>query len=189
MNTMDVDPIRTILVISNQMNGKELFRVLVHELSIRFDEKLQKGIEKNPELKIEIDSLNYMWKNKKVEQSQIFPIMLDIMTRHGEYMMQFFFDDSELDSTGQFNEKPNREKDPKSFFFSLKKQRILQKITKKHFQEQIKSNLVAEQYVEMFQTKSSYYFYRMFKSKPLVEEWYFMEKNERLLLCFVNRNV
>lgn len=188
MNTMDVDPIRTILVISNQMNGKELFRVLVHELSIRFDEKLQEGIDKNPDLKNEIESLNQMWKSKKLEQSQIFPIMLDIMTRHGEYMMQFFYDESELDKTGQLKEKPNREKDPKSFFFSLKKQGVLQKITKKSFQEQIKSNSVALKYVEVFEKKSSYYFYRLFRSKPIVEDWYFMEKNEILLLCFINKS-
>lgn len=80
---MEVDPKLTILIISNQINGNELFRVHVHELSIRFDDKFQEGIDNNYELKGEIDQLNHMWRGQKIEQNHIFPIILDIITNTG----------------------------------------------------------------------------------------------------------
>ncbi len=134
---MDIDPKLVILVISNQLNGQELFRVHVHEYSIRFDEKFQDGIESNYELKKEIDYLNDLWKGNKIKQSEIFPIMLDIMVRHGDYLRNFFFDSTELDKNGQFVEKPKYELEPKVFFESLKKQKLLNKITKKEFQKNV----------------------------------------------------
>lgn len=184
---MDVDPIKTILVVSNQLNGQELFRVLVHELSIRFDEKLQEGIDNNPELKYEIDYLNQMWRDKKVEQGQIFSIMLDIMTRHGEYMQQFFFDPSELNNNGEFVNKPKREKNPKIFFSTIKKQNWLNKIKKKDFESNIRSLKVAEKYIECLQKNCQYYLYRLPDPTNYTEEWYFMAKEDDLILCYLNK--
>ena len=184
---MDIDPKLVILVISNQLNGQELFRVHVHEFSIRFDDKFQGGIENNFELKKEIEYLNDLWKSNKIKQNEIFPIMLDIMVRHGDYLRDFFFDSTELDKNGQFVEKPKYELEPKVFFESLKKQKLLNKITKKEFQKNIKNIEVGEKYVDLYLTKSAYYHYRHFKNKPLKEEWYFMENNDKLILCFRNK--
>lgn len=184
---MEVDPKLVILVISNQINGNELFRVHVHERTIRFDDKFQEGIDNNRELKREIDSLNQMWESHKIEQDHIFPIMLDIMTRHANYMKDYFFDESELDGSGQFIEKPKKEIKPESFFESLKKQRLLSKITKKEFQSNIRSKAVAEKYVEVYMPKSQYYHYQLYKVSPKKENWYFMETGDKLKLCFVNR--
>lgn len=188
---METDPKLVILVISNQINGQELFRVHVHELSIRFDEKFQEGIENNDELKLEIDSLNQMWRKQKIQQEQIFPIMLDIMTRHGHYMKRFFFDESELDSTGQFIDKPVEKQSTstktEAFFNSLKNKKLLRKIKKAEFQTNIKSWTVASKYVDCYAPKSCYYHYQMFKTLPMREDWYFMETDGRLNICFLNK--
>ena len=184
---METDPKLVILVISNQINGQELFRVHVHELSIRFDDKFQEGIENNSELKREIDSLNHMWRNHKIEQDHIFPIMLDIMTRHVEYMKGFFFDENELDSSGQFIERSRPDIKPDVFFESLKRQKLLKKLKKAEFQSSIRSKTVADKYVERYAPKSNYYHYQMYKSSPKKEDWFFMETEGRLNLCFLNK--
>lgn len=184
---METDPKLVILVISNQINGQELFRVHVHELSIRFDDKFQEGIENNSELKQEIDSLNHMWRNHKIEQDQIFPIMLSIMTRHADYMKLFFFDETELDSSGQFVEKSNYTVKPDVFFQSLKRQNLLSKMKKADFQSNIRSWKVANKYVDRYAPKSKYYHYQMYKTSPNREDWYFMETEGKLNLCFMNK--
>jgi hypothetical protein len=184
---MSVDPKLVILTISNQINGNELFRVHVHELSIRFDDKFQNGIENNYQLKQEIEYLNDLWKDQKIKQSQIFPIMLDIIYRYGDYLKDFFFDDSDLDKNGQFVEKPKYESEPQIFFNSLKKQSKLNKITKKEFQFNIKNIKVAEKYVDCFVTKSKYYSYQLFKTEPMKERWFFMEYNDQLIFCYKNK--
>lgn len=184
---MEIDPKLVILVISNQINGNELFRVHIHEHTIRFDEKFQKGIDKNRQLKLEIDSLNSMWESQKIEQNHIFPLMLDIMTRYGDYMKDFFFDETELDSSGQFIENKPKEIKAEAFFESLKKQKLIKKVTKKEFQANIKSMVVAEKYVEKYAPKSNYYHYQLFRKSPIKENWYFMENSQGLCLCFVNK--
>ena len=184
---MEIDPKLVILVISNQLNGQELFRVHIHELSIRFDQKFQDGIESNNNLKTEIEYLNDLWKTHKIDQTQIFPIMLDIMVRHGDYLKDFFFDNSELDKDGQFVEMPKYKKNPKDFFKSIKKQNIAKKITKKEFQENIKNFNIAQKYVEILVPISSYYKYTDLKKAPLKENWFFMENNNNLIFCFTNK--
>lgn len=184
---MELDPKLVVLIVSDQLNGQELFRVHIHELSIRFDKKFQKGIEENQELKKEIDYLNDLWKKQKIEQKEIFPIMLDIVVRHGDYLKDFFFDNTELDSQGQFIDKPKNDIIPETFFNSLKKQKILKKISKKEFQSEIKGNDVSEKYVDLYIPKAKYYQYQLFKNQPLKEFWYFMEHNEKLVLCFRNK--
>jgi hypothetical protein len=184
---MEIDPKLVILVISNQLNGQELFRVHIHELSIRFDQKFQDGIESNNNLKTEIEYLNDLWKTHKIDQTQIFPIMLDIMVRHGDYLKDFFFDNSELDKDGQFVEIPKYKKNPKDFFKSIKKQNIAKKITKKEFQENIKNFNIAQKYVEILVPRSSYYKYTDLKKAPLKENWFFMENNNNLIFCFTNK--
>jgi hypothetical protein len=184
---MEIDPKLVILVISNQLNGQELFRVHIHEFSIRFDQKFQEGIENNYELRKEIDYLNDLWKSQKIKQSEIFPIMLDIMVRHGDYLKNFFFDLSELDKDGQFIEKPKYEIEPTAFFKSLNKQKLLKKLRKKDFQENIKNIEVANKYVEILEPKLSYYYYQHFRNAPLKENWFFVSKNDNLILCFKNK--
>lgn len=184
---MEIDPKLIILVISNQINGQELFRVHIHEFSIRFDDKFQEGIQNNSELKKEIEYLNDLWKRHKIDQSQIFPIMLDIMVRHGDYLKDFFFDVSELDKNGQFIEKSKNEIEPVFFFEKLKKQNLLKKITKTDFQKNIKNIEIGKKYVDLWYPRSNYFFYEHFKKSPIREEWYFMEKNNKLIMCFRNK--
>lgn len=186
---MEVDPKLVVLIISNQVNGHELFRVHVHELSIRFDGKFQEGIEGNYELKKEIEYLNDLWKSHKIDQNQIFPIMLDIMLRHGDYLKDYFYDNSDLDKNGQLVEKPKYEIEPKNFFRSLKRQKILKKITKKEFQKSIKNTKIGQKYVDLWIPKAKYYFYQLFKNEPMKEYWYFMEYNEELIFCFKNKTL
>lgn len=184
---MDIDPKLVILIISNQINGKELFRVHIHELSIRFDDKFQEGIEGNYELKKEIDYLNDLWKSHKIDQNEIFPIMLDIMVRHGDYLKDYFFNHEELDNKGHFVEKKKKDIKPEAFFKSLMKQKLLKKITKKEFQKNIKGEQVAIKYVDLFKIKAKYYFYQLYSSEPIKEKWFFMEFRDKLIFCFKNK--
>lgn len=184
---MELDPKLVVLIVSNQINGQELFRVHIHELSIRFDKKFQKGIEDNYELKKEIDYLNDLWKGHKIEQKEIFPIMLDIVCRHGDYLKDFFFDESELNNDGQFEEKTKKEINPENFFYSLKKQNLLSKIFKKDFEKNIKGFEVSHKYVDLWIPKAKYYTYSHFKNSTINENWFFMEFNQKLILCFKNK--
>lgn len=184
---MEPDPKLVILVISNQINGKELFRVHIHELSIRFDDKLQYGIENNNELKTEIEHLNFLWKKQKISQNDIFPIMLDIMTRHADYMKDYFFSSDELNEKGQHIEHTPKENRPNQFFKSLKKQKLIKKITKKEFEHNIKNQQIAEKYVEIFRKKIKYYYYKHYKLKSIVENWYFAEFEGEMIFCFMNK--
>jgi hypothetical protein len=183
---MDVDPKLIILVISNQINGQELFRIHIHEQTIRFDDKFQEGIDGNGELKREIQSLNEMWKSQKIKQHSIFPIMLDIMVRYGDYIKDYYFDESELDNKGQFIEKSENQQKPEKFFRKLQENGLLTKITKKNFQLNIRSREVAEKYVDVHETKSSYFQYQLYRKPFERESWFFMEKGGRLKLCFLN---
>lgn len=184
---MEVDPKLVVLIISNQVNGQELFRVHIHELSIRFDDKFQEGIENNSELRNEIDYINELWKKNKIKQNQIFPIMLDILVRHGDYLRDYFFDAKDLDKNGQFIDANNQEKKPGLFFSSLKKQKLLKKITKKEFQNNIKSFEISTKYVEKLIPKAKYYFYQHYKNTKIKENWFFMEKDNDLILCYRNK--
>lgn len=184
---MEVDPKLVVLIISNQLNGQELFRVHIHELSIRFDDKFQEGIENNIVLRDEIDYINELWKKNKIKQNEIYPIMLDILVRHGDYLRNYFFDSNELDKNGQFIENNNQEKNPGLFFSSLKKQKLLKKITKKEFQNNIKNVEISIKYVEKFVSKANYYFYQHYKNTKIKENWFFMEKYNDLILCFRNK--
>jgi hypothetical protein len=109
------------------------------------------------------------------------------MVRHGDYLKDFFFDNSELDKDGQFVEIPKYKKNPKDFFKSIKKQNIAKKITKKEFQENIKNFNIAQKYVEILVPRSSYYKYTDLKKAPLKENWFFMENNNNLIFCFTNK--
>ena len=184
---MEVDPKLVVLIISNQINGHELFRVHIHELSIRFDDKFQEGIENNTELRNEIDYINDLWKQNKIKQNQIFPIMLDILVRHGDYLRNYFFDSNELDKNGQFIEINKQEKNPSSFFISLKKQKLLKKITKKEFQKNIKNIEISTKYVEKLIPRANYYFYQHYKNTKIKENWFFMVKENDLILCYRNK--
>lgn len=184
---MEIDPKLIILVISNQINGQELFRVHVHERTIRFDDKFQEGIDGNGELKREIESLNVMWREQKIKQHSIFPIMLDIMYRYAEYIKDYYFDESELDSKGQFVERSVNRIKPEVFFRNLKQERLLTKITKKRFQQSIKSVAVAEKYVDVYEPKANYFHYQLYRASPTRENWFFMEKDDRLKLCYLNQ--
>lgn len=104
-------------------------------------------------------------------------------------MKDFFFDEEELDSSGQFiekTEKLSKEKEPEKFFESLRRQKILGEISRADFEKSIRSHRVAEEYVERYSIESKFYYYRFFKQRPLRENWYFMETAGSLGLCFRN---
>ena len=61
---MEEDCKVVILVISNIEKNVELFRVHIHEHSIRFDDHLAKGIENHPELSEDMKEVNLLWKKK-----------------------------------------------------------------------------------------------------------------------------
>jgi hypothetical protein len=101
MKQMEEDKKVVVLVISNIEQNVHLFRIHIHEKSIRFDERFSTGIQKNPELKEEINEINYLWEQHKINGNQIFPIMLQIMHKYGDYLQDYYFDETELDDNGK----------------------------------------------------------------------------------------
>ena len=107
---MEDDRKVVVLVISNIEKNVELFRVHIHEQSIRFDANFSQGIEQNPDLSQDVRELNELWKEQKIATDQIFPIMLHLMNKYGDYLRDYYFKEYELDRNGHYIEPSNQDK-------------------------------------------------------------------------------
>ena len=133
---MSSDKKMTILTIKNTSKNMDLLRVHIHESSIRFDEKVNDAINNLPELKSEVNELNYLWQNQKIDQQDILKIVLYLMGQYGNYLKDFYFTEDDLDENGCYvdgNEKnisgqPMSLQDEQNFFYEyFKDQKALKK--------------------------------------------------------------
>lgn len=97
---MSSDKKMTILTIKNTIKNMDLLRVHIHESSIRFDKKVNDAINNFPELKSEVNELNHLWQNQKIDQQDILKIVLYLMGQYGSYLKDFYFTEEDLDENG-----------------------------------------------------------------------------------------
>lgn len=184
---MEEDPKVVILVISNLIKNVELFRVHIHEQSIRFDDNFMQGIIDNPDLSIEIEEINFLWKNQKLAPEQIYPKMLYLMNKYGDYLRDFYFKDYELDDEGHYIEDQKIFDDKPAIHFNhLKKTKRLKKISRKEFEKQLSGNEeVATFYVDNYVKKGAKFYMSEKKvGVKLVAMWYFMVVNDAFKISF-----
>lgn len=181
---MEDDRKVVVLVISNIEKNVELFRVHIHEQSIRFDANFSQGIEQNPDLSQDVQELNELWKEQKIATDQIFPIMLHLMNKYGDYLRDYYFKEYELDRNGHYIEPSNQDKSVLHYQY-LKQTKQLKRISKKEFEKNIKSAEVADYYVDNYVKKGArFYKTDRIDSKGIKSTWFFMVVDERFKISF-----
>lgn len=181
---MEEDRKISVLMISNSIKKKELFRVHIHEHSIRFDNHFAEAIEANEELCGEIKALNNSWKEHEIETDQIFHVMIAVMTRYHNYLKDFYFKEHELDKNGHYIEPISLDRASVHYQF-LKNSKKLIKISKKEFEKKICTDEVANYYVDNYVKKGA----KFYKSERKdvdgnITTWYFMVVNEKFKISF-----
>ena len=194
---MSGDKKKTILTIKNSLKQMDLLRVHIYEFSIRFDKKIDDAINKYPNLKEEVEELNFLWKNQKITEKQILVIILHLMGKYGTYLEEFYFKKEELDENGcyidteyknnYFIDEPLDGTDPEEerefFYLYLKEQGLLKKISKKTFESEI-SEKEAEEYVEKYVYKGASFFRGIIEEDKFTSTWYFMIVENSIRMAF-----
>lgn len=175
------------LVFTNEEDGKELFRIYLSNLTIKYDEKFEEIIELNPELKLELTNVNELLLNKKITYNDIPNVISAIVYKHIEYIKNKFYSNSEelpKKITKKIKTSSSLIKSPELFFERLKSKNLLIPITKKEFESYIHPQILGQQYVEAYQKKSKYYYYQLFNREPFIQHWYFATNKDRLFFSF-----
>lgn len=183
---MEDDRKVVVLVISDIQKNVELFRVHIHEQSIRFDSHFAEGIKGNPSLSSDVQELNALWKEQKIESNQIFPIMLHFMNKYGDYLSNYYFKEYQLNEEGKYIEPADADKASVHYQY-LKQSKKLKRISKKEFEENLKNAPpeTTDFYVDNYVKKGA----RFFKSEKFDPAgkrtvWFFMVVNERFKISF-----
>jgi len=190
---MSSDKKMTILTIKNTIKNMDLLRVHIHESSIRFDKKVNDAINNFPELKSEVNELNHLWQNQKIDQQDILKIVLYLMGQYGSYLKDFYFTEEDLDENGCYidsNEKsiyeqPISLQDEQNFFYEyFKDQKALKKISKKEFEEEVKKENLGEEYVENYVFKGAKFYTGILEEEKFISVWYFMIVEDHVKMAF-----
>lgn len=182
---MEKDRKVMVLVISNIEKNVELFRVHIHEQSIRFDANFNQGIEKNLHLSEDIKEINVLWKEQKIDREQIFPIMLHLMNKYGDYLVDYYFKDYELDIDGHYIEGGISPEKSVIHYQHMKKKKELKRISRKEFEKNMNTQEIVNHYVDNYVKKGA----RFYSSERVAADgqktmWYFMVVNEKFQISF-----
>lgn len=184
---MDQDKKIAVLTITNTFKNVDLFRVHIHERSIRFDKKIESGIQKHPLLKSEVDELNQLWIDQKIQENQILPIVLYLMAKYGSYLKNFYFKKHELDKEGHYIEDFEEnayESEMAGFFEYFKSRKKLKRVSKIEFEKNIPNDTIANQYVENYAKTGARFFNGEIATDDSKTTWYFMVKDKSLIMTY-----
>lgn len=189
---MSNDKKKTILTIKHTLKQMDLLRVHIYEYSIRFDKGVATAIENLPQLKKEVETLNDLWKEKKITERQILNVVLHLMGKYGSYLEDYYFKKEELDENGSYvDEELNQEiqsdlnstEDMVFFFDYFKEQKQLKKIGKKIFEKEIPEDL-ADEYVEKYVFKGASFYKGVLEEDRFTSTWYFMVVENQAIMAF-----
>lgn len=188
---MSNDKKKTILTIKNTIKKMDLLRVHIYEYSIRFDKNVATAIDNYPELKAEVEELNHLWKEHKINERQILTVVLHLMGKYGSYLENYYFKKEELDENGcyideeliQNIETINPEEEKLFFFEYFKEQKLIKKISKKAFEKEISENL-ADEYVEKYVFKGAAFYRGVLEEDRFTSIWYFMVVDNEVAMAF-----
>lgn len=186
MKKMEEDKKVVILVISSVGNEAdvELFRVHIHEKSIRFDAHFEEGIKGHKGLSEDVKELNNLWKEHEIGADQIYPIMLHLMNKYGDYLAKYYFTKEELDKDGHYVEFVHQDKATAHYLY-LKRNKRLKRISKKEFEKNITSKEIANYYVDNYVKKGAlFYSAEHIDASENKTMWYFMVVDNKFKISF-----
>jgi len=177
--------IRTIIV----SNKKDVFRIHVFEKSLKFDPRFAYGLSKNDTIYQMVLDIEKMWIEKKIELSNIFDMMIDVVGKHESYLEQFYLKPEELNFNGQLSHLISYSSvdDKKYVYFMCRKNKHkLKKITREEFEKNMKNEEVAKSYVNNYSMKNAtFYNYRMSGIRDNGRNCYLMVVGDNLKVGFV----
>jgi hypothetical protein len=179
--------IRTIIV-SNEKRI-DVFRIHVFEKSIKFDAHFAYGVSKNNEAYDMVMNIETLWAEKKIEISDIFNMMVEVLENHKKYLEQYYFKPEELDISGRLSTiRPYSMFDDKkyTYFMCLKNKDKLKNITRKEFESNMKDEEIANSYIENYSGKDVKFFnYKTSGLRDKGKNCYFMMVGDNLKVGFV----
>ena len=179
--------IRTI-IISNE-NKIDVFRIHVFEKSIKFDPYFAYGVSKNDTIYGMVSNIENLWVQRRIELSDIFNMMVDIIEKHEKYLEAFYFKTEELGYGGRLvSVNPYSINDDKdfSYFLCAQNQNKLKKISRNEFEKNMKSEKIAYSYVENYSDKKATFFnYTTSGLRNGGKNCYFMVVDDNLKVGFI----
>jgi hypothetical protein len=145
----------------------DLFQVHIYENSIRFDPKFANGIASSENISKEIFEIDKLWKNKKINKNDIFPMMVRIIGRYEEHFSEYYFEKNELDGLGKYlgedvgdwaNYPVSYDERMRMYFSYLNGSGKLAKIAKSEFEKNIPDKESSKFYLEAFEKNGAKYF-------------------------------
>jgi hypothetical protein len=181
--------IRTIIV-SNEKRI-DVFRIHVFEKSLKFDPHFAYGVSKNLEVYDMVLNIESLWKERSIELSDVFNMMVGVLEKHEKYIEQYYFRPEELDISGRlYTIRSYSIYDDKNYvyFMCLKNKDKLKNITRQEFESNMKDEEIANSYIENYSGKDVKFFnYRASGLKDRGKNCYFMIVGDNLKVGFVKR--
>lgn len=181
--------IRTIIVSNDKRI--DVFRIHVFEKFIKFDPHFAYGVSKNTEAYNMVMNIENMWKERKVEISDIFNMMVEVLEKHEKYLEQYYFKSEELDISGRLSTiRSYSMYDEKKYvyFMCLKNKDRLKNISRKEFESNMKDEEIAYSYIENYSGKDVKFLnYKTSGFKDRNKNCYFMMVGDNLKVGFVKR--
>lgn len=191
------------IVVSDKKH-KDLFRIHVFENSIQFDRNFAEGIIQNTEIISKVSEIEKLWKDRKIQQGDIFYNIVSILEKHEGYLSQFYFRREELDEQGRFKENLeitpnlgnieniqnhldgiNPEKKVSAYLNYLKNNNKLNKISRKEFEKHLKNKEVIDYYLDNYgRRKASFYTYKITRPDKMVKDCYMMVIQDKIRIAF-----
>lgn len=181
--------IRTIIV-SNEKRI-DIFRIHVFENSLKFDPHFAYGISISKEIYDTILGIEILWQEKKIELSDVFKMMVEILEKFEKHFEQYYFRPEELDITGKLiavRSYSSYDDKNYAYFMCLKNKDSIKTITRKEFEINMKDEEIAYSYIENYNGKDVKFFnYRASGLKSFGDNCYFMMVDNNLKVGFVKR--
>ncbi len=181
--------VRTIIV-SNEKRV-DVFRIHVFEKSLKFDSHFAYGLSKNDEVYDMVLNIEKLWEEKKVELADVFNMMVGVLEKHENYLEKYYFRPDELDIMGRISiiRSYSSYDDKKyAYFMCLKNKDNLKNITRQEFEINMKSEEIANSYIENYSGKNIKFFnYRASGLKDKGKNCYFMIVGDNLKIGFVKK--
>lgn len=190
MKITDTEKLIRTIIVSNEKRI-DVFRIHVFEKSIKFDPHFAYGLSKNSEVYSMVIHIENLWAEKKIELSDIFNMMVEVLEKHEKYLEQYYFKPEELDMSGRLTVvRSYSVYDEKNYtyFMCLKNKDRLKNITRKEFESNMKNEEIANSYVENYGGKDVKFFnYKASGLKDKGKNCFFMIVDDNLKVGFVKR--
>lgn len=190
MEVLDREKLVRTIIVSNEKRI-DVFRIHVFEKSLKFDPHFAYGISLNDETYSMIMDIENLWKERKIELSVVFNMMVGVLEKYEKYLEQYYFRPEELDIRGKLTTvRSYSSYDDKNYayFMCLKNKDNIKTITRKEFENNMKNEEIANSYIENYSGKDVKFFnYRASGLKHSGKNCYFMFVDNNIKVGFVKK--